>query len=40
LRGAFIGISTMGAVIDISVLAALSALFIVLGAWAFSKIQV
>ena len=40
LRGAFIGISTMGAVIDISVLAVLSALFLVLGAWAFSKIQV
>jgi ABC-2 type transport system permease protein len=40
LRGAFIGISAMGAVLDISVLAVLSALFIVLGAWAFSKIQV
>jgi ABC-2 type transport system permease protein len=40
LRGAFIGISTMGAIVDVSVLAALSALFIVLGAWAFSKIQV
>jgi hypothetical protein len=30
----------MGAVLNISVLAVLSALFIVLGAWAFSKIQV
>jgi ABC-2 type transport system permease protein len=40
LRGAFIGVNVMGAVLDISVLAALSALFIVLGAWAFSKIQV
>jgi len=40
LRGAFIGISTMGAIVDVSVLAVLSALFLVLGAWAFSKIQI
>jgi ABC-2 type transport system permease protein len=39
LRGAFIGISTMGAVIDVSVLAVLSGVFLVLGAWAFSRIQ-
>ena len=40
LRGAFIGVSTLGFVVDVSVLSALSALFLVLGAWAFSKIQV
>ena len=40
LRGAFIGVSTMGFITDVSVLAVLSALFLVLGAWAFSKIQV
>jgi ABC-2 type transport system permease protein len=39
LRGAFIGISAMSAVLDASVLAVLSAAFLVLGAWAFSKIQ-
>ncbi|HEU5180510.1 MAG TPA: ABC transporter permease [Candidatus Polarisedimenticolia bacterium] len=39
LRGAFIGVSTMGFVVDVSVLSVLSALFLVLGAWAFSKIQ-
>jgi ABC-2 type transport system permease protein len=40
LRGAFIGVSSMGFVVDVSVLAVLSALFLVLGAWAFSRIQV
>jgi ABC-2 type transport system permease protein len=40
LRGAFIGVSSMGFGIDVSVLAVLSALFLVLGAWAFSRIQV
>jgi ABC-2 type transport system permease protein len=40
LRGAFIGVSHIGMLLDISVLAVLSALFLVLGAWAFSKIQV
>jgi ABC-2 type transport system permease protein len=39
LRGAFIGVSHIGALLDVSVLAVLSALFLVLGAWAFSKIQ-
>lgn len=39
LRGAFIGVSHMGTLLDVSVLAVLSALFLVLGAWAFSKIQ-
>lgn len=40
LRGAFIGVSHLGPLLDVSVLAVLSALFLVLGAWAFSKIQV
>jgi ABC-2 type transport system permease protein len=40
LRGAFIGASHIGLLLDVSVLAALSLLFLVLGAWAFSKIQV
>jgi ABC-2 type transport system permease protein len=40
LRGAFIGVSQMGFLVDVSVLGALAALFLVLGAWAFSKIQV
>ncbi len=40
LRGAFIGVSTMGFVVDVSVLSVLSAIFLVLGAWAFSKIQI
>lgn len=39
LRGAFIGVSHIGTLLDVSVLAVLSALFLVLGAWAFSKIQ-
>src|SRR5262245_17911555 len=39
LRGAFIGVSTMGFAIDVSVLVVLSGLFLVLGAWAFSRIQ-
>jgi ABC-2 type transport system permease protein len=40
LRGAFIGVSAIGPIVDVSVLAVLSGLFLVLGAWAFSKIQV
>jgi ABC-2 type transport system permease protein len=40
LRGAFIGVSSMGFGFDVSVLVVLSALFLVLGAWAFSRIQV
>jgi len=39
LRGAFIGISAMSFVLDVSVLVVLSAAFLGLGAWAFSKIQ-
>ena len=34
------GVSAMGFGVDVTVLAVLSALFLVLGAWAFSKIQV
>ena len=40
LRGAFIGLAHMGVVLDISVLAVLAAAFVMLGAWAFSKIQI
>ena len=40
LRAAFIGVSHIGVLLDVSVLAVLSLLFLVLGAWAFSKIQV
>ena len=40
LRSAFIGVSHIGVLLDVSVLAVLSLLFLVLGAWAFSKIQV
>jgi ABC-2 type transport system permease protein len=40
LRGAFIGVNHIGMLLDVSVLAALSVVFLVLGAWAFSKIQV
>ena len=39
LRGAFIGISAMSFVLDVSVLVVLSAAFLGLGAWAFSRIQ-
>ena len=40
LRGAFIGLAHMGVMLDISVLAVLAAAFVMLGAWAFSKIQI
>jgi ABC-2 type transport system permease protein len=40
LRGAFIGASHIGLAFDMSVLAVLAAVFLVLGAWVFSKIQV
>ena len=40
LRAAFIGVSHIGVLLDVSVLAVLAALFLVLGAWAFSKIQI
>jgi ABC-2 type transport system permease protein len=40
LRAAFIDVSHIGVMVDVTVLAALAALFLVLGSWAFSKIQV
>jgi hypothetical protein len=40
LRAAFIGLSQIGLLVDVAVLAALSIVFLLLGARAFSKIQV
>jgi ABC-2 type transport system permease protein len=40
LRGAFIGLSQIGLLVDVAVLAALSLVFLLLGARAFSRIQV
>ena len=40
LRGAFIGLSHFGLMTDIAVLTGVAALFLVLGAYAFSKIQI
>ena len=40
LRGALIGQSHFGAVIDLSVLVVVASCFLALGAWSFSKIQV
>jgi ABC-2 type transport system permease protein len=40
LRAAFIGLAHIGVALDFSVLAVLAAAFVVLGAWAFSKIQI
>jgi ABC-2 type transport system permease protein len=40
LRGAFIGLSQIGMLVDVAVLAVLSLVFLLLGARAFSKIQV
>jgi ABC-2 type transport system permease protein len=40
VRAAFIGLSHLGIVLDVTVLAVLATAFIALGAWAFSKIQV
>jgi ABC-2 type transport system permease protein len=40
LRAALIGIAHLGVVLDLSVLAVLAAAFLMLGAWAFSRIQV
>jgi ABC-2 type transport system permease protein len=40
LRGAFIGLAHMGVMLDITVLAVLAAAFVMLGAWAFSRIQI
>jgi ABC-2 type transport system permease protein len=40
LRGAFIGLAHLGVMLDLSVLAVVAAAFMVLGAWAFSRIQI
>jgi ABC-2 type transport system permease protein len=40
LRAAFIGLAHLGLALDISVLAVLATAFLMLGAWAFSKIQI
>jgi len=40
LRGAFVGLAQIGVALDVLVLGVLAAAFLVLGAWAFSKIQV
>jgi ABC-2 type transport system permease protein len=40
LRGAFIGLSHFGLVLDVSVLALVAAAFMVLGAYSFSRIQI
>ena len=40
LRGAFIGLAQIGFATDMAVLAVIASIFLVLGAWAFSKIQV
>jgi ABC-2 type transport system permease protein len=40
LRAAFIGLAHIGVALDFSVLSVLAAAFVVLGAWAFSKIQI
>jgi ABC-2 type transport system permease protein len=40
LRGAFIGLSAFGMVLDLSVLAVVAAGFMVLGAYSFSRIQI
>jgi ABC-2 type transport system permease protein len=39
LRGAFIAQAHFGLALDVTVLAVLASLFLILGAWAFSKIQ-
>ena len=40
LRGAFIGLANIGVALDVVVLGVLATAFVMLGAWAFSKIQV
>ena len=40
MRSALIGISHLGVALDLAVLGVVAAAFLVLGAWAFSKIQV
>jgi ABC-2 type transport system permease protein len=40
LRGALIGLAQIGGAVDVAVLGVLAAVFVMLGAWAFSRIQV
>ena len=40
LRGAFIGVSHFGILVDAGILTVVAGVFMVLGAWAFSKIQI
>jgi hypothetical protein len=40
LRGAFIGLANIGVAFDVVMLAVLATAFLILGAWAFSRIQV
>jgi ABC-2 type transport system permease protein len=40
LRGALIGLTQFGVVTNLSVLAVVASGFLVLGAWAFSRIQI
>jgi ABC-2 type transport system permease protein len=40
LRGALIGASELGVTLDVAVLCVVASVFLVLGAWSFSKIQV
>jgi ABC-2 type transport system permease protein len=40
LRGALIGLTQFGIIMNLSVLVAVASGFLVLGAWAFSRIQV
>jgi ABC-2 type transport system permease protein len=40
VRAAFIGLSHLGIVLDVTVLTVLASVFIAIGAWAFSRIQV
>jgi hypothetical protein len=40
LRGAFIGLANIGVALDVVVLGVLATAFVMLGAWAFSRIQV
>ena len=40
MRAALIGLSNLGVALDLTVLGVVAAAFLVMGAWAFSKIQV
>jgi ABC-2 type transport system permease protein len=40
LRGALIGVSELGVMLDVGVLVVVASAFLVLGAWSFSRIQI